>query len=494
MVGKRGPTRDNIPESIQCMFADDEYNPAFPAIPNKKRDRSSSSSSDTAPNPKRHQIGYTEIAETYPKAFMRKRPPTYSINHQRQQRIYVSGNKVEAFCGTGPSADGTVYDSESVADVCCWWCCHKPSPTQKVVGCPVRFDHHTQSYQLEGLFCSWNCAAAHGISLGIGACGMFIQSIRRAQAKVGDGPLPPLVLARSRFTLKMFGGHLSIEQYRSGFASREMVLPSRLRFIPLGYDRFMESTEVHLPSHVQRRFISASEWLPPTSLSCDPASKEVLVKEAKRVYFHEQMFDPKYETRRINRNSTNFALQRTFEPQLPAFMHSSSSSSSSAVKLEPQAATPKVVAQKTKKKRVAHTKPVANNTKPAATTNDPACPSFKPGPAPRKRRTKQPAVKQQQSATEQPASNAPSPSSAADIHGRLNACIKHLCPKPVATSKGHNSAKARDKVCQMPTCQDVLQQEAADKLVRSVQVSQTITRNIDITRILQGCRAPAEVP
>ncbi len=44
-------------------------------------------------------------------------------------------------------------------DTLCWWCCH--SFDNSPIPCPVDYDHMRRRYKVNGVFCSWSCAAAY---------------------------------------------------------------------------------------------------------------------------------------------------------------------------------------------------------------------------------------------------------------------------------------------------------------------------------------------
>jgi len=99
----------------------------------------------------------------------------------------------------------------------CYHCCH--SVTTKLFGMPVDFDPVHHLFHVYGHFCSLNCAAAFNMSTHMGSDRMWdIHSWIQMMAQVYQVPLP-VRPAPSRYVLKMFGGPLSIEEFRASHQS-----------------------------------------------------------------------------------------------------------------------------------------------------------------------------------------------------------------------------------------------------------------------------------
>lgn len=93
--------------------------------------------------------------------------------------------------------------------LCCWWCCH-PSETA-FLHMPYDQDHSSKLYKTVGNFCSWECMKAYAIdkypSHRSGTICMYIRCIRKSNTI--------LTCAPSRWSLNMFGGPFTIEEFRS---------------------------------------------------------------------------------------------------------------------------------------------------------------------------------------------------------------------------------------------------------------------------------------
>ena len=97
--------------------------------------------------------------------------------------------------------------------ICCWWCCHAfdGEPLQM----PYSYDNLRNKFVTEGHFCSWSCVKSYaldkyGINRGSIICGNIIIMRKKMYNIVG-----PVVIAPKRHRLKMFGGDLSIDDFRA---------------------------------------------------------------------------------------------------------------------------------------------------------------------------------------------------------------------------------------------------------------------------------------
>lgn len=99
--------------------------------------------------------------------------------------------------------------SAQKTDIACWWCCHQFDGYP--VCAPIKYNEHKDIFSVVGCFCSFNCAKAYSIqdkrSISLNS---FLY--KRVTSKLDYiKPAPP------KTVLHMFGGPLSIEEYRSTF-------------------------------------------------------------------------------------------------------------------------------------------------------------------------------------------------------------------------------------------------------------------------------------
>jgi hypothetical protein len=94
----------------------------------------------------------------------------------------------------------------------CWWCCH--SFDGEPLSMPHKYDDRRNSFQTSGNFCSWSCMKSYavdkyGISRGGIICGNIIMMRKKMYNKLGSVKLAP-----NRYKLNVFGGDMTIEQFR----------------------------------------------------------------------------------------------------------------------------------------------------------------------------------------------------------------------------------------------------------------------------------------
>lgn len=80
---------------------------------------------------------------------------------------------------------------------------------------PYKYDDRRNKFSTTGVFCSWPCMKAlaidkYGLNKGGEICQFITLMRKRATKKLGGVQRAP-----NRFALKMFGGHLTIEEFRS---------------------------------------------------------------------------------------------------------------------------------------------------------------------------------------------------------------------------------------------------------------------------------------
>lgn len=120
---------------------------------------------------------------------------------------------------------------------CCFWCCHKVE--YKVYGMPINYDSLCDTYTVYGSFCSLQCANAYNFSSHNGSDKVWeINSMIQMLGK-RHGFIKYIRPAPARYLLKMFNGHLDIEEFRkmhhSGETSHVLNLPPMIS-IPSGYE------------------------------------------------------------------------------------------------------------------------------------------------------------------------------------------------------------------------------------------------------------------
>lgn len=98
-------------------------------------------------------------------------------------------------------------------DIKCWWCCHNFDNTP--VGIPIKI--YDNIFYLKGCFCSFNCCLSYvNDNKTLYKYDNIYPNIKSLRAKLTNKRLnDPLTPAPPRECLDIFGGELSIEEFRS---------------------------------------------------------------------------------------------------------------------------------------------------------------------------------------------------------------------------------------------------------------------------------------
>lgn len=95
----------------------------------------------------------------------------------------------------------------------CWWCCHSFENSPCTL--PTTYDPRRCRFTYTGIFCSWNCVKAYNIDRSdhkkyerSGLIVLLIQKMYGIVSSINLKAAPPTQ------TLKMFGGYLSIDEFR----------------------------------------------------------------------------------------------------------------------------------------------------------------------------------------------------------------------------------------------------------------------------------------
>ena len=96
----------------------------------------------------------------------------------------------------------------------CWWCCHDFNTTELKL--PYKYNHMTEKYSTCGCFCSWSCMKAYTLDkYGVTRGGQIICNIVTMRKKVYN-IVDRIKIAPYKYSLKEFGGHMTIEEFRDG--------------------------------------------------------------------------------------------------------------------------------------------------------------------------------------------------------------------------------------------------------------------------------------
>lgn len=109
--------------------------------------------------------------------------------------------------------------------VWCWWCCHPFETTPLAL--PIEHDDRRDLFGLIGVFCSWGCVKAYNADTTGYLSGRVANNIALLRKRV-EGRVGPIKAAPPRQALAVFGGPLSIDEFRDGTGGTYKLLPKNV--------------------------------------------------------------------------------------------------------------------------------------------------------------------------------------------------------------------------------------------------------------------------
>lgn len=112
-------------------------------------------------------------------------------------------------------------------NIWCWWCCH--SFDSYPVALPAKYDDVRDSFLLVGTFCSFSCCKAYMLYSSIYNKPTTMCNIKVLAKRMGCEYKQSVIPAPPRETLNVFGGYLTIEEFRNKTKNRKSItlLPSK---------------------------------------------------------------------------------------------------------------------------------------------------------------------------------------------------------------------------------------------------------------------------
>ena len=95
-------------------------------------------------------------------------------------------------------------------NIYCWWCCHQFNE----IPCCMPEYYNRDKFYVSGCFCSFNCCAAYNFSKNDDGMWERYSLLNLMYKKMYNKNFVKINLAPPRETLKIFGGFLSIEEFR----------------------------------------------------------------------------------------------------------------------------------------------------------------------------------------------------------------------------------------------------------------------------------------
>ena len=112
-------------------------------------------------------------------------------------------------------------------EMCCWWCCHK-IPNNIYLNMPYNYNKYKNEYTTYGKFCSWECMKGYCMNENdynknhrLTLISMMYYDVNKYNRLIV--PAPP------RQCLKMFGGDMTIEEFRKNNEVIVMNMPPLIK-------------------------------------------------------------------------------------------------------------------------------------------------------------------------------------------------------------------------------------------------------------------------
>lgn len=124
-----------------------------------------------------------------------------------------------------------IVSQKQKQSVWCWWCCH-PFESPRLA-LPTKYDEKRDVFHVKGVFCSWACVKAYNNEHTGYQRGIVTNLITLLAKRSGPNPgrMKSFKSAPPRQTLKVFGGFMDIDQFRSVSSNTTYaVLPDNMIF------------------------------------------------------------------------------------------------------------------------------------------------------------------------------------------------------------------------------------------------------------------------
>jgi hypothetical protein len=127
--------------------------------------------------------------------------------------------------------------------VVCWWCCHPYEG--KTVHMPYKYDEKLKKFYTTGNFCSWGCCKAFALDrYGTNKGSIVSQNIALMRLTMNPKSVIRTSKAPSRYLLQMFGGDMTIDEFRN--ISKDdfptFQLPNEVYMLPLVQKKAVPTT------------------------------------------------------------------------------------------------------------------------------------------------------------------------------------------------------------------------------------------------------------
>ena len=156
--------------------------------------------------------------------------PLYDIEENKNNRINKKNLKNIMYEFINANNDKTWPEKTNIY---CWWCCHPFI----WMPCALPEYYKKDKFYVNGCFCSFNCASSYNFSKNNDNIWERYSLLNLMYKKIYNNPkLIKINLAPPRETLKIFGGYLTIEEFRENMIKNDksftVINPPLISIIP----------------------------------------------------------------------------------------------------------------------------------------------------------------------------------------------------------------------------------------------------------------------
>lgn len=160
-------------------------------------------------------------------------------------------------------------------NIACWWCCHQFDTYP--VCCPVKYNQKEDLFSVVGCFCSFNCAKAYSNKEYNSKYSMISFLYKKIQSEFKN-----IKEAPTKTVLKMFGGPLTIEEYRDTFDTLSSVTINKYPMIFVPTQVEYHKVNDMIKASIDRISASKSKTTNISKKNVDNASKRLSISKDKK--------------------------------------------------------------------------------------------------------------------------------------------------------------------------------------------------------------------
>ena len=171
----------------------------------------------------------SNVINTYNKKEEEKKEKVWEVDQKNANKVVKKNLRNILYEFIDCNKDKTWPDKTNIS---CWWCCHKFDN----VPCSLPYKYKKDKFHVKGVFCSFNCAASYNFSLNDDNIYERYSLLNLMYKKLYYRKFIKINLAPPRESLKLFGGYLSIEEFRNNCLNNDKLFniidPPLISIIP----------------------------------------------------------------------------------------------------------------------------------------------------------------------------------------------------------------------------------------------------------------------